>query len=238
MDVRHLRQEMLFGEGATKRLRACHVAVFGIGGVGSYAVEALARSGVGELTLVDGDVYAESNFNRQLYATEDVIGRAKVLVAAERVGEIDPHIRVHARQVFFLPECAAELDFSAFDYVIDAVDTVAAKIAIAECAYRAGVPAVSCMGTGNKTDPTLFRVADIYKTDVCPLARAVRIALRKRGVPHLKAVYSTEPPRAAVAATDEATGKPVPASCAFVPPVAGMILAGEAVKELLGATSK
>lgn len=233
MDVRHLRQEMLFGAGATDALRTCHVAVFGIGGVGSYTVEALARSGIGEITLVDGDVYAESNFNRQLYATEDTVGVAKVAAAAKRIHTINPHIKVHERQIFFLPECAADFDFSRFDYVIDAVDTVAAKVAIAERAYRAGVPAVSCMGTGNKTDPTLFRVADIYKTDVCPLARAVRTALRRRGVPKLKTVYSTEPPYAALLARDEETGKPAPASCAFVPPVAGMILAGEAVKDLL-----
>ena len=233
MDGRHLRQEMLFGEGATERLRACHVAVFGIGGVGSYAVEALARSGVGELTLVDGDLYAESNFNRQLYATEETLGMAKVTAAAKRIALIDPFISVHERQMFFLPENASEIDFSVFDYVVDAVDTVAAKAAIAECAYRAGVPAISCMGTGNKTDPTRFRVADIYKTEGCPLARAVRTALRKRGVPRLKAVFSSEEPFAAQREIDEKTGKPVPASCAFVPPVAGMILAGEAVKDLL-----
>lgn len=232
--ARHQRQEMLFGAGATEILRQKHVAVFGIGGVGCYAVEALARSGVGTLTLVDRDVYSPTNLNRQLYATLPTLGLSKVETARRRVEEIDPSITVHARELFFLPETAGDVDFSAFDYVIDAVDTVSAKVALAVACREAGVPVISCMGTGNKTDPTALRVADLYKTSLCPLARAVRNACRRAGVTRLKCVYSEEPPhRPPEALTDGESGKPIPASCAFVPAAAGLILAGEAVKDLL-----
>lgn len=229
---RHTRQEWLFGKESTALLRRCHVAVFGLGGVGSYAVEALARSGIGTLTLVDGDVFSPSNLNRQLYATEKTLGRSKADVAAERVREIDGEIRVFAKNAFVLPENIEEFDFGAYDLVLDAVDTVAAKLAIAEAAQRAGCLAVSCMGAGNKTDPTRFQVADIYETDTCPLARAVRIGCRKRGISRLRVVYSKEPP-AEGGAQDGETGRPLPGSCAFVPSVAGLILAGEGIRLLL-----
>ena len=231
---RHLRQAMLLGEGSVAALSGSHVAVVGLGGVGSYAVEALARSGVGTLTLVDKDVYSPSNLNRQLYATMETIGMPKVRAAAVRVREIDPMITVYTRQMLVLPDNVGELDFSRFDYVIDAVDTVAAKVALARACADAGVPFLSCMGTGNKTDPTKFTVARIDKTDTCPLARAVRLAAKKAGIPPFKVVYSTELPVVPEERLgDLESGKPVPASCAFVPSVAGLILAGEVIKDLI-----
>ena len=233
-DPRFEREAMLLGEDAVARLSRCRVALFGVGGVGSYAAEALARSGVGEIELIDHDTVSVSNINRQLIALESTVGRPKVQVAAERMRDINPHIRVVERQEFFLPENAHTFDFSSYDYVIDAIDTVSGKIAIAEAATRAGVPMISCMGTGNKTDPTAFRVSDIYKTTLCPLARAVRNACRRAGVRRLKCVYSEEAPhRPPETLIDGESGKPIPASCAFVPAAAGLILAGEAVKDLL-----
>ena len=227
------RQERLLGKDATSILGSCHVAVFGIGGVGSYAAETLARSGVGAVTLVDKDEVSESNINRQLLALTDTVGRPKVSIMAERMKQINPEISVEERQEFFLPETAERFDFSAYDYVIDAIDTVAGKIAIAEAAHAAGVPMISCMGTGNKMDPTAFRVADLSKTSVCPLARVMRRELKKRGILHLTVVYSEEEPMTPTGETDPETGKKLPGSLAFVPPVAGMIAAGEAVKTVL-----
>lgn len=210
------------------------MAVFGIGGVGGYAVEALARSGVGALDLIDSDTVDPTNLNRQIVATMGAIGRSKVEVAAERVASINPSCIVRPCQCFFLPETADQFDFAAFDYVIDAVDTVSAKIALVEAAFAAGVPIVSSMGAGNKLDPTAFRVADIYETSVDPLARVMRRELRRRGIPSLKVVYSTEPPL--VPADDDMAVKdgtrPAPGSVAFVPSVAGLILGGEVVKDL------
>ena len=215
-------------------MAAARVAVFGIGGVGGYAVEALARSGVGALDLVDSDTVDPTNLNRQIIATMGAIGRPKTQVAAERVASINPSCIVRPRQCFFLPETADQFDFTAFDYVIDAVDTVSAKIALVEAAFAAGVPIVSSMGAGNKLDPTAFRVADIYETSVDPLARVMRRELRRRGIPSLKVVYSTEPPL--VPADDDMAVKdgtrPAPGSVAFVPSVAGLILGGEVVKDL------
>lgn len=228
------RQERLLGRESTTRLGACRVALFGLGGVGSYAAEALARSGVGSLTLVDKDTVGESNLNRQLCALYSTLGQPKVTAVAERLRQINPEIQIEERQEFFLPETAEEFDFSAYDYVIDAIDTVAGKIAIAEAAHAAGVPMISCMGTGNKLDPTAFRVADLSKTSVCPLARVMRRELKKRGIHHLKVVYSEEAPIRPMGEPDAETGKLLPGSLAFVPPVAGMIAAGEAVKTLLG----
>lgn len=234
MDQRFEREALLLGEEAVERLGRCRVALFGLGGVGSFAAEALARSGVGEIELVDSDTVSISNVNRQLCALEDTLGRPKVEVVAERLRKINPAIRLCCRQEFFLPETANAFDFSSYDYVIDAIDTVAGKIAIAELATRAGVPMISCMGTGNKCDPTALRVTDLAKTDTCPLARVMRRELKKRGIPHLRVVYSTEPPMDCAVCTDGENGKRIPGSLAFVPPVAGMIAASEAVKTLIG----
>ena len=234
MDDLFARTRLLLGQDGLDRLAAARVAVFGVGGVGGYVVEALARSGVGALDLIDSDTVDATNLNRQIIATVDAIGRSKVEVAAERVASINPSCVVRAHQCFFLPETAGQFDFAAFDYVIDAVDTVSAKIALVEAAFAAGVPIVSSMGAGNKLDPTAFRVADIYETSVDPLARVMRRELRRRGIPSLKVVYSTEPPL--VPADDDMAVKdgtrPAPGSVAFVPSVAGLILGGEVVKDL------
>lgn len=234
MDDLFARTRLLLGQDGLDRLAAARVAVFGVGGVGGYVVEALARSGVGALDLIDSDTVDATNLNRQIIATVDAIGRSKVEVAAERVASINPSCVVRAHQCFFLPETADQFDFAAFDYVIDAVDTVSAKIALVEAAFAAGVPIVSSMGAGNKLDPTAFRVADIYETSVDPLARVMRRELRRRDIPSLKVVYSTEPPL--VPADDDMAVKdgtrPAPGSVAFVPSVAGLILGGEVVKDL------
>lgn len=226
MENQFSRTEILLGEEGVARLRRAHVAVFGIGGVGGHCAEALARSGVGALTLVDRDVVSVSNLNRQIVALRSTLGRPKAEVMRERILDIDPGIRVDARTVFFGPENADDFDFSVFDYVVDAVDTVAAKTELAVRAERAGVPAVSCMGAGNKLDPTRFEVADLYATSVCPLARAMRRELRARGVRRLKVVFSREEPAA--------RGAGAPGSVAFVPSAAGLVLASVVVRELAG----
>ena len=234
---RYSREGLLIGEEGLNKLRRARVAVFGIGGVGGYVVEALARSGVGALDLFDGDTVALTNINRQIIALENTVGRPKVEVAQERVLLIDPQCRVEARQLFFSPENAGEVDFSCYDYVADAIDTVTSKIELILRCRQAGVPVISCMGAGNKLDPTAFRVAPIEKTSVCPLARVMRRELKRRGVTGVKAVYSTEEsavPAAAQEGDQKGTaGRPTPGSLAFVPSVAGLILAGEIVKDLL-----
>ena len=229
---RYVRSEALLGEGSTARLRHAHVAVFGLGGVGSYTVEALARMGIGELTLIDGDAYTESNLNRQLFATMRTLGCAKVDAAKERIMEIDPDTAVHTHRLFLTPENLSDIDLDAFDYIADAIDTVSAKLALIKAAHAKSIPIISAMGAGNKLDPTLFRVADISRTKVCPLARAVRTELRRAGILHTKVVYSEEEPREGVG-MNAASGKPIPASCSFVPSVMGLILAGEVIKDLL-----
>ncbi|MEC4183437.1 tRNA threonylcarbamoyladenosine dehydratase [Adlercreutzia sp. R21] len=236
MDDIFARTRLLLGDEGLARLAASQVAVFGVGGVGGYAVEALARSGVGALDLIDSDVVDATNLNRQIIATTDAVGRPKVEVAAERVRSINPSCAVETHQCFFLPETAPQFDFASYDYVIDAVDTVSAKIALVEAARAAGTPIVSSMGAGNKLDPTAFRVADIYETSVDPLARVMRRELRRRGIPALKVVYSTEPPRAAAADAERVKGgaRPAPGSVAFVPSVAGLILGGEVVRDIAG----
>ena len=233
MDERLEREALLLGEDAVSRLAASCVALFGVGGVGSYAAEALARAGIGKLVLVDSDCVSRSNINRQLCALESTVGRPKVEVIAERLHDINPNIKVVCRKEFFLPENAHLFDFSSYDYVIDAIDTVAGKIAIAEASLAANTPMISCMGTGNKLDPTAFRVTDLAKTSGCPLARVMRRELKKRGILHLKVVYSEEAPIEIPVHTNPETGKQVPASISFVPPVAGLIAAGEAVKYLV-----
>lgn len=225
---------MLFGKKAMQKLASARVAVFGIGGVGGFTVEALARSGVGAIDLIDDDKVSLTNINRQIIATLETVGNYKVDVAAERIRQINPDCAVTARKVFYLPETACEIDFINYDYIVDAIDTVAGKLAIIEKAHNCGVRVISCMGTGNKTDPTAFEVSDIYKTSVCPLARVMRRELKKRGIPALKVVYSREEPLKPLENSGEASQKrEIPASCAFVPSVAGLIIAGEVIKDLI-----
>ncbi len=226
------RTALLIGEAGVEKLKKSHVAVFGVGGVGGYVVEALARSGVGRLTLVDNDTVSVSNLNRQIIALHSTLGKLKTEVAAARVKDINPDIAVEVRNTFFLPENAGEFDFSAYDYVVDAIDTVSGKIALIEQAKLAGVPVISCMGAGNKLNGGAFEVADISKTSVCPLARVMRRELKKRGIAHVKVVYSKEEPLQ-TGARDVESGKPLPASIAFVPSVAGLLLAGEVIKDLI-----
>lgn len=225
------RTALLLGEDGVEKLKKSRVAVFGVGGVGGYVVEALARSGVGALDLIDKDVVSASNINRQIIALHSTVGRLKTEVAAERARDINPDIEVKVHNVFYLPETAEQFDFTQYDYVVDAIDTVSGKLALVEQAKRADVPVISSMGAGNKLDPTAFEVADITKTSVCPLARIMRRELKKRGIEHLKVVYSKEEPLPSPL-TDEESGKPIPGSIAFVPSVVGLILAGEVIKDL------
>ena len=231
MQERHSRTAILLGEAAHARLASAHVAVLGLGGVGSFLVEALARAGVGTLTLIDRDVYTESNLNRQLYALPDTVGRKKTEVARERVLAIDPTICVKTVDAFVLPENIEALPLRSVSYIADAIDTVSAKLALAVYAKREGIPMISAMGAGNKLDPTAFRVARISDTRVCPLARVMRTELAKRGIRDLKVVYSEEAPRKSPL-IDEESGKPIPGSVSFVPSVVGLIMAGEIIKDL------
>lgn len=236
------RTKRLLGANAMERLKHAHVAVFGIGGVGGHAADALARSGIGTLTIVDSDEVAESNINRQLIATTKTIGRKKVDVMKEHVLEINPEIVVKDYDCFFLPETKGQFDFSQYDYVIDAVDTVTAKLALVEACEEAGVPIVSSMGAGNKLNPAAFEVADIYKTSVCPLAKVMRRELKKRNIKHLKVVYSKEEPLEPVedktfVSDERRSRRATPGSIAFVPSVAGLILAGEVIKDLSAISS-
>lgn len=230
------RTKRLLGEQAMERLYKARVAVFGIGGVGGFAVEALARSGVGTLDLIDSDTVCESNLNRQIIATRSALGRSKTQVMRERILDINPEAVVHVHNCFFLPENAGEFPFSEYDYVVDAVDTVTAKLELILRAKEAKTPVISCMGAGNKLDPTGFKVADIYQTKVCPLAKVMRRELKKRGVKALKVVYSEElplEPAAQLSAPRETSARrSTPGSIAFVPSVAGLILAGEVIKDI------
>lgn len=223
---------MLLGNGGVEKLKKARVAVFGIGGVGGYVVEALARSGVGALDLIDKDVVSISNINRQIIALHSTVGKPKTEVMAERIKDINPDIEVYTHNVFYLPETADQFDFSKYDYVVDAIDTVAGKLALIEQAKGANVLVISSMGAGNKLDPTAFEVADIAKTSVCPLARVMRRELKKRGIEHVKVVYSKEEPLP-TSETDEETGKAVAGSVAFVPSVVGLIIASEVIKDLV-----
>lgn len=230
MEYEFSRTERLIGKAAMERLSSCRVAIFGIGGVGSYALEALVRCGVGNFDLIDNDTVNITNLNRQIIATHDTIGEFKVDVAKNRILSINPKALVSTYKTFFLPENSHMFDFSIYDYIIDAVDTVTAKIEIIVNAKKANVPVVSCMGTGNKLDPTLFEITDIYKTSVCPLAKVMRRELKKRGIEKLKVLYSKEEPIKQDVDTAE---KPTPASISFVPSVAGLIIAGEVIKDLI-----
>ncbi len=229
------RTELLLGEEAMQRLQNARVAVFGVGGVGGYVVEALARSGVGALDLIDNDTVAESNLNRQIIALRSTIGQYKTDAAKARIMDINPDCRVTVYHTFYLPENAHTFDFSQYDYIVDAIDTVKGKLALVEQAQAAGTPVICSMGAGNKLDPTRFEVADIYKTSVCPLARVMRYECKKRGVKRLKVVYSKEPPVRPVKKSDEQTvRRDIPGSTAFVPSVAGLIIAGEVIKDMIG----
>ena len=227
------RSALLLGEEAIQRLLQSHVAVFGVGGVGAACVEALARGGVGKLTLVDDDTVSLSNINRQFPALHSTIGLPKALVMRDRCLDINPGMQVEARQMFYCQETADQMDLSQFDYIVDAIDTVSAKILLIESAHRAGIPIISALGAGNKMDPTRFQVSDIYSTSVCPLARALRGQLRKRGITAHRVVYSTEPPMETREVIVE-NGRHLPGSLSFVPPVMGMILAGEVIKKIAG----
>ena len=235
MDNAFSRTALLLGEGAIQKLASSRVAIFGLGGVGGYCLEALARSGVGAFDLVDADRIDTTNLNRQILALRSTVGRLKTEVAAERVRDINPAADVRTHSIFYTDESVLLFDFSQYDYIVDAVDTVAAKVSLALRAQEAGVKIISCMGAGNKLDPTVFEVTDIYKTSVCPLARAMRSQLKKVGVKSLKVVYSKEQPTQIdnSAAQKRASGRPSPASCAFVPSVAGLIMAGEVIKDLV-----
>ncbi len=248
------RTQLIFGAEAMEKLRNSRVAVFGIGGVGGYTVEALARSGVGELDLIDDDKVCLTNINRQIIATRKTVGQYKVDVAAERVHDIDPNIVVNTYKTFYTPETAEQFDFTKYDYVVDAIDTVTGKIALVMNAKKAKTPIICSMGAGNKVDPTAFEVTDIFKTSVDPLARVMRIELKKRGIRKLKVVYSKEvpltpvddmaisckthcicPPGTAKKCTQR---RQVPGSNAFVPSVVGLIIAGEVIKDLTGFKGK
>ena len=247
------RTELLLGKESMERLANARVAVFGVGGVGGYTVEALVRSGVGTMDLIDDDKVCLTNLNRQIIATRKTVGQYKADVMKKRILEINPNAVVHVHKCFFLPENSDEFDFSQYSYVVDAVDTVTAKIALVLKAQEAGVPVISSMGAGNKLNPADFEVADIYKTSVCPLAKVMRRELKKRGVKHLKVVYSKEkpitpiedmsiscrsncicPPGAAHKCTER---RAIPGSIAFVPSVVGLIIAGEVIKDLTGVTN-
>lgn len=260
------RTQMILGSDAISRLQKSRVIIFGVGGVGGFVCEALARAGVGALDIVDNDTVAPSNINRQIIALHSTLGQPKVKIMNERIHDINPDCSVTAHQLFFLPETASHFNFGSYDYVVDAVDTVAAKIAIIESAKNCGTPVISSMGAGNKLDPTQFKIADIAHTSVCPLARAVRHELKKRNITNIKVVYSTEKPIAPLSqdansfasgstfasgasSADEssfaggatssanASGSPsvrVPGSISFVPPVAGLLIASEVVKDLIG----
>ena len=249
MSDRFSRTGLLFGEEAMKVLAGSRVAVFGVGGVGGYAVEALARSGVGALDLIDDDKVCVTNINRQIIALSSTIGMYKVDAAAQRIHEINPDCKVTCHRMFYMPDTADKLDFSQFDYAVDAIDTVTGKIEIIMQAKSAGVPVISSMGAGNKLDPAAFEVSDIYKTSVCPLAKVMRYQLKRRGVKKLKVVYSREQPifpqgntvKDGSGETDMRTGsarRSTPGSTAFVPSVAGLIIAGEVIKDLTGTNNK
>lgn len=234
MNERFSRTELLIGTDAMEKLKNSHVCVFGVGGVGGYVCEALARSGVGYLTLVDNDTVSVSNINRQIFALTSTVGMLKTAAAKERLTDINPGIKITEHNMFYLPETADEIDLTQFDYVVDAIDTVTAKIYLAQKCAELNVPLISSMGTGNKLDPTAFEVTDIYKTSVCPLARVMRTELKKRNVKKLKVVYSKEQPKNAVA--DSSNGRHAPGSNAFVPSVAGLVIASEVIKDLIGET--
>lgn len=232
MEDQFTRSRMMFGSGGMQQLQRARVAVFGIGGVGGYALEALVRGGIGAVDIVDNDTVNVTNINRQIIAAHNTVGMLKTRAASERIAQLNPQCRVVCRNTFFLSESADEFDFTEYDYVVDAIDTVAGKLALAVECSRAGTPLISSMGTGNKLNAAMLEVSDIYKTSVCPLARVMRRELRARGIESLKVVYSKEQPFKPEQPA-ETGGRTVPASNSFVPPAAGLIIAGEVIKDLL-----
>ncbi len=230
------RTELLFGAAAMNRIRKARVAVFGIGGVGGYAVEALARSGIGTLDLFDHDTVYETNLNRQIIATRKTIGQYKVDAARDRVLEISPETVVNTYRMFYMPDTSAQVDFCVYDYILDAIDTVTGKLELIVRANAASVPIISSMGAGNKIDAAAFEVADIYETSVCPLAKVMRKELKARNIKSLKVVYSKEQPRKSIGECEEAAEgrRQIPASNAYVPAVAGLIMAGEVIRDISG----
>lgn len=232
MEERLKRTALLFGDGAVEKLKNAHVAIFGTGGVGGYVAEALARSGVGHITLVDNDTVSESNINRQIIALYSTVGKYKVDVMKERISDINPDAEVFCHKCFYLPDTECEVDFSQFDYIVDAIDTVTGKIGLIMEGEKRNIPVISSMGTGNKTDPSAFKIADIYKTTVCPLAKVMRYELKKRGIKKLKVLYSEEIP-VKVTPVSDGEKRAVPGSNAFCPPAAGLIIASEVVKDII-----
>ena len=237
MKEQFIRTAMLLGADALPKLQAARVAVFGIGGVGGYTVEALARSGIGHIDLIDSDTVSRSNINRQILATHRTVGMPKVEAAKERILDINPDCDVTTHQVFYTPETADRFDFTKYDYIVDAIDTVTGKLALVARAHAAGTPIICCMGTGNKLDASAFRVEDISKTSMCPLARIMRKELGKRGIKHLKVVYSQEEALSPTGWEEEAAAlgkRQIPGSTAFVPGAAGLLLAGQVIRDLTG----
>ena len=229
------RTQILLGDEAMEKLQNARVAVFGIGGVGGYTAEALIRSGIGAIDLIDPDDVSVTNINRQLFATHSNVGKLKVEVARERLLDINPQAKIQLHPVFYTPETADQFDFTQYDYIVDAIDTVTGKLCLAERAFAAGTPIISCMGAGNKLNGTAFQVADISKTTICPLARVMRKELKKRGINHMKVVFTTEEALKPVGAEEEAAAigkRQIPGSTAFVPGAAGLLLAGEVIRDL------
>lgn len=226
METRFIRTETLIGKDSVEKLSKCRIAVFGLGGVGSYVLEALARTGIQNFDLIDNDIVNISNINRQIIALSSTIGKPKVEVAKERILDINPNINVKTYKTFFSPETSKEFDFKNYDYIIDAIDSVTGKIELIIKSNDSKTPIISCMGTGNKIKPELFEITDIYKTSVCPLAKVMRTELKKRGVKKLKVLYSKEVPI-------KQAGQRIPSSISFVPAVAGLLIAGEVIKDII-----
>ncbi|MEG2395723.1 MAG: tRNA threonylcarbamoyladenosine dehydratase [Oscillospiraceae bacterium] len=227
------RTELLFGNENIEKLKNSRVAIFGIGGVGSFTAEALARSGIGTLDLIDNDTVSQSNLNRQLIALHSTLGKYKVEVMRDRILDINPNAKINIYKTFFMPECSGDFDFSNYDYVVDAIDTVTGKLELVMKCDEFEIPIISSMGAGNKVSPQMFEVSDIFKTSVCPLAKAMRTELKKRGIKKLKVIYSKEEPIKIKSSIDENSRKRAPSSNAFTPSVAGLIIAGEVVKDLI-----
>ncbi len=233
MENQFERTELLLGKDAIKKLKNSRVAVFGIGGVGGFTAEALVRSGIGAIDIIDNDTVALSNLNRQIIAVHSTLGKLKVDVAEERFLDINPDLKLNKHAVFYTPETSEKFDFTQYDYIVDAIDTVSGKIELIVQADKAGTPIISSMGAGNKLDPTRFEIEDIYNTSVCPLARVMRSELRKRGINNLKVVYSKEPPLSPLYQSENNERKKAPGSTAFTPSVAGLIIASEVVKDII-----